>query len=135
VVGAKRRPPDRLQLLAPHRGAISVSTCTGGLRFAPTTGYFLTALRADCVRETEPRCTSNSNPLHVLNQEPTSRWVSAAPLWTHGPTRYRVVVLTSDAAVLIFLTSAEKLAKYLKRKMMDDEKKFVRMAPTVAVKN
>lgn len=32
-------------------------------------------------------------------------------------------------------SSAEKLAKYLKRKMMDDEKKFLRMVPTVAVKN
>jgi hypothetical protein len=31
-------------------------------------------------------------------------------------------------------SSAEKLAKYLKRKMMDDEKKFVRMNGTVAVK-
>jgi hypothetical protein len=30
-------------------------------------------------------------------------------------------------------SSAEKLAKYLKRKMTDDEKKFVRMVPTVAV--
>jgi hypothetical protein len=30
-------------------------------------------------------------------------------------------------------SSAEKLAKYLKRKMMDDEKKFVRMGATVAV--
>lgn len=30
-------------------------------------------------------------------------------------------------------SSAEKLAKYLKRKMVDDEKKFVRMVPTVAV--
>ena len=31
-------------------------------------------------------------------------------------------------------SSAEKLAKYLKRKMMDDEKKFVRMGATLAVK-
>lgn len=31
-------------------------------------------------------------------------------------------------------SSAEKLAKYLKRKMVDDEKKFVRMVPTVAVR-
>jgi len=31
-------------------------------------------------------------------------------------------------------SSAEKLAKYLKRKMMDDEK-FVRMVPPVALKN
>ena len=30
-------------------------------------------------------------------------------------------------------SSAEKLAKYLKRKMTDDEKKFVRMVPTIAV--
>jgi hypothetical protein len=30
-------------------------------------------------------------------------------------------------------SSAEKLAKYLKRKMMDDEKKFLRMGATVAV--
>ncbi len=29
-------------------------------------------------------------------------------------------------------SSAEKLAKYLKRKMTDDEKKFVRMVPTIA---
>ena len=32
-------------------------------------------------------------------------------------------------------SSAEKLAKYLKRKMTDDEKKFVRMVPTIAVVN
>jgi hypothetical protein len=32
-------------------------------------------------------------------------------------------------------SSAEKLAKYLKRKMMDDEKKFVRMGGTLAVKS
>jgi len=31
-------------------------------------------------------------------------------------------------------SSAEKLAKYLKRKMVDDEKKFVRMGATIAVK-
>jgi hypothetical protein len=31
-------------------------------------------------------------------------------------------------------SSAEKLAKYLKRKMVDDEKKFVRMGATLAVK-
>lgn len=31
-------------------------------------------------------------------------------------------------------SSAEKLAKYLKRKMIDDEKKFVRMGVTVAAK-
>jgi len=30
-------------------------------------------------------------------------------------------------------SSAEKLAKYLKRKMMDDEKRFVRMNAAVAV--
>jgi hypothetical protein len=32
-------------------------------------------------------------------------------------------------------SSAEKLAKYLKKKMMDDEKKFLRMVPAVAVKD
>jgi hypothetical protein len=31
-------------------------------------------------------------------------------------------------------SSAEKLAKYLKRKMVDDEKKFVRLTPALAAK-
>jgi hypothetical protein len=68
VVVAKRRPPVEaarmtaprrgargeggmqeifFEILAPLRGAILLWICSGGFRFAATTGYYLPALQAD----------------------------------------------------------------------------------------
>ena len=67
MVEAKRKPPEQNQKelhhevvpesqrqsiacashLAPRRGAVILPASTGGLRFATTTGYFLSALQAD----------------------------------------------------------------------------------------
>jgi len=59
VVGAQRRPPvpddpavhpervpDIPENLAPLQGAVVISMLSGGLRYATTTGYSLSALRA-----------------------------------------------------------------------------------------
>jgi hypothetical protein len=49
--------PSSCHLLAPFQGAEFVSVSSGGLRYAPTTGYYLTALRAEtntlCAIETK----------------------------------------------------------------------------------
>ena len=40
--------------LAPLRGAIYLTSHSGGFRFAPTTGYFLATLRVDSLRTKSP---------------------------------------------------------------------------------
>jgi hypothetical protein len=58
VVIVARRPPEGALIhphaggvpgfpLAPFQGAITFASCSGGLRSAPTTGYYLAALQAD----------------------------------------------------------------------------------------
>jgi hypothetical protein len=43
------RRDRKIKILAPLRGAALFLTCSGGFRFASTTGYYLAALRAEAL--------------------------------------------------------------------------------------